>query len=146
MPGEKRKRGRPPIAFDFSNYSIKRSFREHDARLKQHQRDAGILKAGRPKGLLVDKNYGTRTGNKIVKQPLIIPAGRLALGVEVRIENAREAGKYLSLKAATLETLRSVLLRFDRVQLAEYLLDTTMRLLRDYRKKRPWEYPKCNRE
>ncbi len=83
----------------------------------------------------------------ISKYPLRIPIGLLAERVERAIDQAKQDGKKVTIRKATLDALRVMLERFgcdpsgvSYSNYADFLLATAEKRLREYRMARPLEY------
>lgn len=129
----KRGRGRPPIAFEFSPYWAKRIYRERREALEDLRRRSGKLRSGRPDGLMIDPLYSI-DGRA---HPLVIPAHRIAEEADQVTETARKLGRKMKRREAVYEALLTLLDRFgkrDRIIRNPFLLETALRLDREYRR------------
>lgn len=139
MSDKKPKRGRPPIPFDFSPYSAKRSYRQHAEFIRELQRKNGTLKAGRPPGFRVPNSKGEN------KSPATVPYSRICLEVAVMLDRARDAGVRLTEREAVMKALAKLTKRFGcdlRLQPKDPAVETTLNKIRAYRRVHLHEYPK----
>lgn len=141
----KRKRGRPPIKRDFSDYWVNRTYKERRAAIVARPE-------GRPKGIKVA--LSERTMKKLavsraadgtlyqhmvdVKYPTVarLNTGMLAL----KVEGMLEQNPALTRRLALLQVLTKELARIDAKDGALFLLPTAIRAVNRYRKTHPWEF------